>query len=202
MDQSSSQMISATNRNDEDENASDSHNQVINFYNNAQKDNTNLLDHVANAAVVVKPAPLNNPALQKRREQQAKSRNRIMNDAVQLSLITVNSSIMSNSADLLFDRFEEDSQGEKDEEEEYLTFQLCEGEEMNNEMANFIGIHMLNDDINGEEPGDNKDQEGGLTYQCPKTGSHFEYIDLLEKIRKLKQKRNYIDEAIRQEDER
>jgi hypothetical protein len=68
---------------------------------------------------------------------------------------------------------------------------------MNNEMANFIGIHMLNDGyVEGAEP-ENKDQEGGLTYQCPKTGSHFEYMDLLERIRKLKQKRNVIDDAIK-----
>ena len=53
----------------------------------------------------------------------------------------------------------------KDEEDEYLTFQLCEGEEMNNEMANFIGIHMLNDGyLDGEEPPDKPDQEGGLTF--------------------------------------
>jgi hypothetical protein len=33
---------------------------------------------------------------------------------------------------------------------------------MNNEMANFIGIHMLND---GQQDEDNKqDEEGGLTY--------------------------------------
>ena len=80
-----------------------------------------------------------------------------MNEGKQLSLMTVNSNIMDNSADLLFDNFVEDSKGShKDEEDEYLTFQLCEGEEMNNEMANFIGIHMLNDGyIEGEEQ-DNK----------------------------------------------
>lgn len=73
---------------------------------------------------------------------------------------------------------------------------------MNNEMANFIGIHMLNDGyVDGEEP-DKTDQDGGLNFQCPKTGSHFEYMDLLERIRTLKQKRNVIDEAIRQEDDR
>ena len=70
---------------------------------------------------------------------------------------------------------------------------------MNNEMANFIGIHMLNDGyVDGEEPDEGKgDQEGGLTYQCPKTGSHFEFMDLLSRVRILKQKRNGIDEAIR-----
>lgn len=55
---------------------------------------------------------------------------------------------------------------------------------MNNEMANFIGIHMLNDGYQeGEEP---KDQDGGLTYQCPETGSHFEFLDLVERMRTLK----------------
>ena len=59
---------------------------------------------------------------------------------------------------------------------------------MNNEMANFIGIHMLND---GQQDEDNKqDEEGGLTYQCPETGSHFEFMDLIGRMRNLKQKRN------------
>jgi hypothetical protein len=37
---------------------------------------------------------------------------------------------------------------------------------MNNEMANFIGIHMLNDGyVEGEEsPKKNDPQDGGLTY--------------------------------------
>ena len=63
---------------------------------------------------------------------------------------------MDNSADLILNYLREDSQAsQKDEEDEYLTFQLCEGEEMNNEMANFIGIHMLNDSyLDGEEPTD------------------------------------------------
>jgi len=76
-----------------------------------------------------------------------------MNGGKQLTFMTVNSDILENSADLLFDHFIEDSQGsQKEEEDEYLTFQLCEGEEMNNEMANFIGIHMLNDGyLDGEE---------------------------------------------------
>jgi hypothetical protein len=103
----------------------------------------------------------------------------------------------------LFDYFiEESNPSHKEDEDEYLTFQLCEGEQMNNEMANFIGIHMLNDGyVDGEEP-ETKDQEGGLNFQCPKTGSHFEYIDLLDRIRNLKQKRNVIDDAIYQEDDR
>lgn len=114
----------------------------------------------------------------------------IMNGGRRLSFMTVNSDIMDNSADLMFDQFQEDSHGSKEDEDEYLTFQLCEGEEMNNEMANFIGIHMLNDGyLEGEEPQGKDDQEGGLTYQCPKTGSHFEFLDLIGRMRNLKQKR-------------
>lgn len=60
--------------------------------------------------------------------------------------MTVNSCVQENSAELLFEHFLEDSNGsQKEDEDEYLTFQLCDGEQMNNEMANFIGIHMLND---------------------------------------------------------
>ena len=124
-------------------------------------------------------------------EDDPRSRN-ILNGGKQLSLMTVCSDVLDNSADLRFDYFQEDSQvSQKEEEDEYLTFQLCEGEEMNNEMANFIGIHMLND---GQQDEDTKqDEEGGLTYQCPETGSHFEFMDLIGRMRNLKQKRNIID---------
>ena len=43
--------------------------------------------------------------------QKEKSRNNIMNDGKQLSLMTVNSCVMDNSADLIFDHFKEDSKG-------------------------------------------------------------------------------------------
>jgi hypothetical protein len=112
---------------------------------------------------------------------------------------------MDNSAELLFDYFQEESETSKEEEDEYLTFQLCEGEEMNNEMANFIGIHMLNDgQVDGEKESESKaaDEEGGLTYQCPQTGSHFEFMDLIGRMRNLRQKRAVIDEQIAEEDKR
>ena len=73
---------------------------------------------------------------------------------------------------------------------------------MDNEMANFIGIHMLNDGyLEGEENSKNNDQEG-LNYQCQVTGAHFEYKDIFDRVQVLLDKRNVIDEAIRQEDER
>ena len=103
--------------------------------------------------------------------------------------MTVCSDILDTSADLNLENLEEDSDAsQKNEEDEYLTFQLCEGEEMNNEMANFIGIHMLNDGYyDGEN--DDKNEEGGLTYQCPETGSHFDFLDLIGRMKTLKQKR-------------
>ena len=105
--------------------------------------------------------------------------------------MTACSDVLDCSADLILHNLKEDSQAsQKEEEDEYLTFQLCEGEEMNHEMANFISIHMLNDGyIDGEEQAEKAEQEGGLTYQCPQTGSHFEFMDLVGRMRNLKQKR-------------
>lgn len=59
---------------------------------------------------------------------------------------------------------------------------------MNNEMANFIGIHMLNDGyVEGEDsPKKNDPLEGGLNYQCPQTGSHFESNDIFKRLVILK----------------
>ena len=55
-------------------------------------------------------------------EEDPKSRN-ILNGGKQLSLITVQSDVMDNEADLKFDYYKEESQSsQKDEEDEYLTF--------------------------------------------------------------------------------
>lgn len=127
-----------------------------------------------------------------------------MNGGKQLSFITVCSDVMDHDANLVLDHIREDSQAsQKDEDDEYLTFQLCQGEVMDNEMANFIGIHMLNDGyLEGEQNSKNGDQDGGLNYQCEVTGAHFEFTDIHDRVRVLLDKRNVIDEAIRQEDER
>ena len=74
---------------------------------------------------------------------------------------------------------------------------------MNNEMANFIGIHMLNDGyLDGDQPAEKPDAEGGLTYQCPDSGAHFEFLDLMGRMWNLKKKRTMIDDSIKQEDVR
>ena len=58
-----------------------------------------------------------------KKNNNSRTRNHIMNGGRQLSLMTVNSDILENSAELLFDKFIEDSQGShKDEDDEYLTF--------------------------------------------------------------------------------
>lgn len=112
-----------------------------------------------------------------------------MNGGKQLSFMTVCSDILEHSALLNLDFLREDSHpSQKEDDDEYLTFQLCQGEEMNNEMANFIGIHMLNDGyLEGEEsPKKNDPQDGGLNYQCPDTGSHFEQKDIIKRLSILK----------------
>lgn len=68
-------------------------------------------------------------------------------------------------------------------------------------MANFIGIHMLNDGcLESGDDGANPEADndgGGLTYQCPETGSHFEHNDIVGRIGLLSEKRRVLDEAIR-----
>jgi hypothetical protein len=56
-------------------------------------------------------------------EHEERTRNHILNDGRRLSLMTVNSNIMDNSAELLFDYFiEESNPSHKEDEDEYLTF--------------------------------------------------------------------------------
>ena len=97
--------------------------------------------------------------------EKGNSRN-IMNGAKQLSFITLCSDIMDHDAELMLDNIREDSQAsQNDEDYEYLTFQICEGEVMDNEMVNFIEIHMLNDGyLDGDEGSKKDDQDGGLNY--------------------------------------
>jgi non-homologous end joining protein Ku len=66
---------------------------------------------------------------------------------------------------------------------------MCQGEEMTQEMQNFINLHMLN----------SNSKKGNLpnNYVCPKTGSHFDGKDLIERMEQLQQKRSVLDENIR-----
>ena len=40
------------------------------------------------------------------------------------------------------------------------------------------------------------DNDGGPKYQCPETGAHFEYMDIVTSMRKLKQRRAAIDKVM------
>lgn len=64
---------------------------------------------------------------------------------------------------------------------------------MNADMANFIGIHMLNDLINpnddvsvqnGDDDDDNQINDKSTTAQYidPVTGAHFEYNDFFKRV--------------------
>ena len=54
--------------------------------------------------------------------ENGKSRNKILNGGKQLTLMTVRSSVMSNSCDLIMDNLEENTEPSNAEEDEYLTF--------------------------------------------------------------------------------
>ena len=69
---------------------------------------------------------------------------------------------------------------------------------MDAKMANFIGIHMLNEIIdtgtneNELHKVDNQPQSDGQ-YIDPDTGAHFEYKDLVRRINLLQKRRAIID---------
>ena len=99
-----------------------------------------------------------------------------------------------------------ESEADEDSSVENLALQLFEGEEMNADMANFIGIHMLNEIF---DPANNPDElslslggdqiqkkEAPANYVCPDTGAHFEYNDIVKRIKLLQQRRSVIDRAI------
>lgn len=97
-----------------------------------------------------------------------------------------------------FDNMQVKTSGESSDDGN-IAFQLFEGEEMDARMANFVGIHMLNDLVEtgedgfgafgGEQDSDfSEDENEGPTegpYQDPETGCHFAYKDLVRRIRML-----------------
>lgn len=74
---------------------------------------------------------------------------------------------------------------EEDSSNENLALQLFDGEEMNADMANFIGIHMLNEIIEPLEDRDFNQKQGAPNYFDKKTGAHFEFNVMHKKIQLL-----------------
>lgn len=82
-----------------------------------------------------------------------------------------------------------------------LAFQLFENEVMDATMANFIGIHLLNDLIDvgpvEEFVGLECEQQG---FVDPETGAHFQLESIVRKLLTLQKRRAIIDKAIAQTD--
>ena len=76
-------------------------------------------------------------------------------------------------------------EADEDSSVENLALQLYEGEEMNSDMANFIGIHLLNEII---EPLEDKSQDfnqkigSAQDHFDKKTGAHFQFNVMQKKI--------------------
>ena len=76
--------------------------------------------------------------------------------------------------------------------EQVLKYVMCQGEELNQEMQNFITLHMLNSNSKKHKPEPNN-------FVCPRTGSHFDGHDLVQRMELLKHKRSLFDDQLRQE---
>ena len=76
---------------------------------------------------------------------------------------------------------------------------------MDAKMANFIGIHMMSDivDAGSQVQGTDEDLQNinliDGQYQDPVTGCHFEYNDLIKRLKILQRRRVIIDQAIEEE---
>ena len=91
---------------------------------------------------------------------------------------------------VIYDNLESGSDEESSEDN--IALQLFDGEEMNVDMANFIGIHMLNeliDPSNDMSPISGKDDNNQINdknpatpFIDPDTGAHFEYNDFLKRM--------------------
>lgn len=58
--------------------------------------------------------------------------------------------------------------------------------------------------IKGDENEQNQYQNDSQMdkYQCPQTGSHFEFLDMCRRLKKLQKRRKDIDEVIEEENKR
>lgn len=81
-------------------------------------------------------------------------------------------------------------------DETNLALQPLDGEVMDAKMANFIGIHMINEiTVTDDRPPFTKD----FGYPNPCTNAHFEYHDLCQRLNLLQKRRAVIDQAILEE---
>ena len=48
----------------------------------------------------------------------------------------------------------------------------------------------------------NGNEDGADKYQCPDTGSHFEFLEMCHRLKKLQKRRTVIDKVLEEEDKR
>lgn len=102
---------------------------------------------------------------------------------------------------VIYDNLEPGSDQESSDDN--IALQLLDGEEMNVDTANFIGIHMLNEliepsndmsPVNGpDENNQIDDKNSALPFVDPVTGAHFEYNDFFKRMIMLSKRRSVID---------
>jgi hypothetical protein len=73
---------------------------------------------------------------------------------------------------------------------------------MDTDMANFIGIHMINELIEIQESEDDPILKSSEACEAgfvdPETGAHFEYIYMTKKLGIMKKRRKIIDHSIKE----
>jgi hypothetical protein len=66
-----------------------------------------------------------------------------------------------------------------------------------NDVIRYKGIHLMDKGTthNGNDEVEDK-------YQCPDTGSHFEFLEMCHRLKKLQKRRNVVDNVLEEEDKR
>jgi len=76
---------------------------------------------------------------------------------------------------------------------------LYENDEDNVDLIKYQGIHLMNRQYeDGEEDLDDQEER----YSCPETGSHFEFLEMCRRLKKLQSKRKIVDKALEEEEAR
>jgi hypothetical protein len=88
------------------------------------------------------------------------------------------------------DAEEEDNyqpEGESDYEDELLEVYINGGDEA--DITNYKGIHLMQKDYDQQQAEEEK-------YQCPETGSHFDFLDMCQRLKGMQSRRAVIDKVI------
>ena len=84
-------------------------------------------------------------------------------------------------------------EGESDYEDDLLEVYKNGGDE--DDITNYKGIHLMQKDYDQQQAEEEK-------YQCPETGSHFDFMDMCQRIKKMQSRRAVIDKVLLDEETR